>query len=150
RVCGAANAGRDSVKLLSIIQRHGPLSGELVLKPADFGLGLLPEKQQPDHVLQSVCGYCSTGCSLTTHLRDGAPIGLTPAADYPVNLGMACPKGWEALAVLDSPDRATTPLLRNSAGELEPVNWDTALHTFVNRMKSIQATHGPHSVAFLS
>ena len=34
---------------------------------------------------------------------------------------MACPKGWEALAVLDAPDRATTPLLRNAAGKLEPV-----------------------------
>jgi assimilatory nitrate reductase catalytic subunit len=147
---GAANAGRDSVKLLPLVQRNGPLSSELVLKPADFGLGLLPEKHHPNRVLQSVCGYCSTGCSLNAHLRDGAPIGLTPSADYPVNLGMACPKGWEALTVLDSPDRATTPLLRNSAGELEPVNWDTALRTFVNRIQSIQAKHGPHSVAFLS
>ncbi len=59
------------------------------------------------------------------------PSGLTPAPDYPVNLGMACPKGWEALAVLDSPDRAVTPLLKNSAGKLQPVDWDTALRTFV-------------------
>ena len=31
---------------------------------------------------------------------------------------MACPKGWEALAVLDVADRATTPLLRDARGKL--------------------------------
>jgi assimilatory nitrate reductase catalytic subunit len=121
----------------------------LVLKPAHFGLGLLPEKCQPDRLLKSVCGFCSTGCSLNVHLRDGEAIGLTPSANYPVNLGMACPKGWEALRVLDSPDRATVPLLRNSMERLEPVSWDMALRTFVGRIKSIQTKHGPHSVAFL-
>jgi assimilatory nitrate reductase catalytic subunit len=62
---------------------------------------------------------------------------------------MACPKGWEALTVLDSPERATTPLLRNSHGRLEPVDWNTAIQIFVERFKGIQAAHGPHSVAFL-
>ncbi|NJR43763.1 MAG: molybdopterin-dependent oxidoreductase, partial [Akkermansiaceae bacterium] len=62
----------------------------------------------------------------------------------------ACPKGWEALTVLDSPDRATTPLLRDTNGKLQPVGWDTALRTFVDRMRAVQSAHGPHSVAFLS
>jgi assimilatory nitrate reductase catalytic subunit len=111
---------------------------------------MLPHKNQPDRVSQSVCGFCSTGCNLNIHLRDNQAIGLTPADDYPVNLGMACPKGWEALAVLDSPDRAVRPLLRDSSGKLQPVSWDTALRTFVDRIKSIQSKHGKHSVAFLS
>ncbi len=133
-----------------IFQRTGPLTDELLLTPARFGLGLAPPNLQADAVAGSVCGFCSTGCNLNIHLCDGAATGLTPAADYPVNLGMACPKGWEALAVLDAPDRATTPLLRNGAGRLEPVSWDAALRTFVDRMKGIQAAHGPQSVAFLS
>ncbi len=133
-----------------LFQRDGPLTAELLLEPARFGLGLLPKHLQPDRVSQSVCGFCSTGCSLNIHLRDNKAIGLTPNASYPVNLGMACPKGWEALAVLDSPDRAVTPLLRNAAGNLQPVDWDTALRTFARRMKAIQNKHGPHAVAFLS
>ena len=68
---------------------------------------------------QSVCGFCSTGCSLNIHLRENQAVGLTPTQNYPVNSGMACPKGWEALAVLDSPDRAVTPLLRTDAGKLQ-------------------------------
>lgn len=133
-----------------LFQRDGPLTAELLLEPARFGLGLLPRNLQLERTAQSVCGFCSTGCSLNIHLRDDSAAGLTPATNYPVNLGMACPKGWEALAVLDSPDRAVTPLLKNSAGKLQPVDWDTALRTFVDRMKSIQDKHGPQSVAFLS
>src|SRR3954451_5035694 len=123
--------------LLPIYQRTGPLTEELLLEPAKFGLGLLPAKVKPDAVQKSVCGFCSTGCSLDLHMRDGQPAGLTPSIDYPVNLGMACPKGWEALAVLQSPDRASTPLVRNAAGHMEPVDWDTAMRSFVGRFKRI-------------
>jgi assimilatory nitrate reductase catalytic subunit len=133
-----------------LVQRKGPLTAELLLEPARFGLGLMPEKMQPDQVSPSICGFCSTGCSLNIHLRDNQAVGLTPTEGYPVNLGMACPKGWEALAVLDAPDRATSPLLRTAAGKLKPVDWDTALCSFVDRMRAIQQKHGPHSVAFLS
>jgi anaerobic selenocysteine-containing dehydrogenase len=133
-----------------IVDRHGPLTEELLLEPARFGLGLVPAARMPNAVTTSVCGYCSTGCNLKIHLRDGDAVGLTPARSYPVNLGMACPKGWEALTVLDSPDRATTPLLRDANGKLQPVGWDTALRTFVDRMRAVQTAHGPHSVAFLS
>lgn len=133
-----------------LFERHGPLTEELLQTPACFGLGMLPVTAQPDAVARSVCGFCSTGCALDLHLRNGAAVGLTPAVQYPVNQGMACPKGWEALAVLNSPDRATTPLLRGASGRLEPVDWDTALRMFVSRMKDIQAKHGVDSLAFLS
>ncbi|MBI1901309.1 MAG: molybdopterin-dependent oxidoreductase [Planctomycetia bacterium] len=96
-----------------------------------------------------VCGYCSTGCALEIHLKEGQAVGLTPAQSYPVNRGMACPKGWEALAVLNAPDRATAPLLRSERGKLQPVTWDTALSTFAARFKDIQQRHGPESVAWL-
>ena len=128
----------------------GPLTRDLLLSPGGFGLGRVPLKDKPDATTTSVCGYCSTGCSLNLHLKDGEAISLSPNTNYPVNLGMACPKGWEALTVLDAPDRATTPLLRDAAGKLQPVNWDTALKTFVARMQGIQSRHGPESVAFIS
>ena len=130
--------------------RSGPLTRELLLSPGGFGLGQLPEHARPDAVATLVCGYCSTGCGLRVHLRNEEPIGLTPATEHPVNLGMACPKGWEALSVLNAPDRAVTPLLRSASGRMEPVDWQTALNTFTGRFKAIQARHGPDSVAFLS
>lgn len=128
----------------------GPLTRALLRSPGGFGLGQVPAKSKPDAITTSVCGYCSTGCSLNLHLQDGRAVSLSPNTNYPVNLGMACPKGWEALTVLDAPDRATTPLLRDASGKLKPVDWKTALQTFVMRMQGIQARHGDDSVAFIS
>ncbi len=137
--------------MLPILRHHtGPLTRELLLTPGKFGLGHVPARSQPDAVTRMICGFCSTGCSLDIHLRGGQAIGLSPTADYSVNLGMACPKGWEALTVLKSADRATTPLLRGNHGRLEPVNWEVALQTFCQRMRDIQRRHGPDSIAFLS
>lgn len=128
----------------------GPLTRELLLQPSRFGLGQLPASRQPDATTNMVCGYCATGCSLKVHLRDGTAIGLSPATEYPVNLGMACPKGWEALEVLKAADRATTPWVRNPHGRLEPASWDTALSRMVGKFRALQAEHGPDAVAFLS
>jgi anaerobic selenocysteine-containing dehydrogenase len=133
-----------------LLQRTGPLTESIALSPSDFSPRLLPQQIQGDRSTASVCGFCSTGCNLNVHQRGEEAIGLSPATDYPVNLGMACPKGWEALAVLDAPDRATRPLLRSAAGKLEPVSWDVAATTFVERIQAIQREHGPQSVAFLS
>ena len=134
---------------LTLRQWDGPLTRLLVQQPGGFGLGQLPRQLTPDGVTTSVCGYCSTGCGLDVLLKDGRAVGVKPSAEYPVNLGMACPKGWEALSVLNSPDRATTPLLRNNSGKLAPVSWDIALSTFVEKFKSIQQRHGPEALAWL-
>ena len=129
--------------------KQGPLTRELLRSPGRFGLGQLPVRKQPDAIAASTCGFCGTGCGLNIHLKDGEAVSLSPRTEYPVNLGMACPKGWEALTVLDSGDRATTPLLRDLTGKLTPVDWETAATTFVDRFKSIQKQYGNEAVAFL-
>ena len=128
----------------------GPLTRELLRTPGKFGLGQVPADRAPDQVARMICGYCSTGCSLDVHLRDGQAVNVTPTTAYPVNLGMACPKGWEALAPMQAPDRLATPLLRGADGRLRAVDWTTAATTFAERMQAIQREHGPDSVAFLS
>jgi anaerobic selenocysteine-containing dehydrogenase len=128
----------------------GPLTRELARADAGFGIGQVPVGREPDAVVRSICGYCSTGCSLDVHLRDGVAVGLTPSTSYPVNLGAACPKGWEALSPLDSDARATTPLARDERGRLRPIGWEDALTRFVTGVRDVQRAHGPDSVAFLS
>ncbi len=129
----------------------GALTQDLVQHPGDFGLGRVPARLAPDDTTTMVCGYCSTGCGLNIHLKDGRAINLSADTHYPVNLGMACPKGWEALTPLSAPDRATAPLLRNTlTGELEPIDWERAMVLFTERFKEIHREHGPESCAFLS
>ncbi|HSI65052.1 MAG TPA: molybdopterin-dependent oxidoreductase [Candidatus Saccharimonadia bacterium] len=125
---------------------EGPLTSQLVLEPAKFGLGSMPATTQPAAVAKAICGFCSTGCGLKVHLDErGHAINLTPNTDYPVNLGMACPKGWEALTPLAAADRATTPLLLG-----KEVDWDTALQVFCLKFQAIMDKHGRESVAFIS
>lgn len=133
-----------------IYQTDGKFTEELRLEDAGLGLGHLPQRLKPDGVTTAVCGYCSTGCSLDVHIKDGKTCNLTPTHAYPVNQGEACPKGWEALSVLKAADRATTPLLRDSDGALKPVDWPTALQIFTERFKAVQQRHGADSVAYLS
>lgn len=134
-----------------LLREHdGPLTADLLLNPGGFGLGQVPARQKPDATTPMTCGFCSTGCSLTIHLKHGEAIGLSPTTKYPVNLGMACPKGWEALTVLQADDRAITPLLKDQDGRQQPIDWPTALQVFCDRMKQIQRKHGNDSVAFLS
>ncbi len=130
-------------------QRTGPLTDDLARVPGGFGLGQVPTRLAPDATTSMICGFCSTGCSLDIHLRRGEAINVSPSVDYPVNVGTACPKGWEALTPLRSPDRATSPMLRGKNGKLSPVEWPTAIDTFVTRFKAIQARYGDESVAFL-
>ena len=142
-------AGREDNTLFR--QWSGPLTRDLLLRPGDFGLGQVPARLRPDATTRSVCGFCSTGCSLDIHLQAGAAVNLTPTAGYPVNLGMACPKGWEALTPLAAPDRATRPLLRNPrTGRLEAVDWDHAMQVFTLRFRALIDQHGSESVALLS
>ncbi|MCP4170846.1 MAG: nitrate reductase, partial [Fuerstiella sp.] len=129
-------------------QRHGPLTNLLLREPGQFGLGQVPVLSKPDAITRSVCGYCSTGCSLNVHLQKGQGVNLSPTSEYPVNLGMACPKGWESLCVLDSPERAVTPLLKDQSGRLKPVGWEQAMQVFTDRFQGIQSEHGPRSTAF--
>jgi anaerobic selenocysteine-containing dehydrogenase len=131
-----------------LVRRDGPLTRELLQQPAKFGLGRMPGRIAPDQTTTMVCGFCSTGCGLDVLLKDGEAVGLTPSAKYPVNLGMACPKGWEALSPLRAPSRATTPLLQRN-GKLVPVSWDEALQEMVSRFQAIQEHHGKAAVAWI-
>ncbi len=143
------NKTLDRVKGL-LFERQGTLTSELLRRPAGFGLGQLPTRLLPDATTTTVCGFCSTGCGLDVHLKDGEGINLTPSKNYSVNLGLACPKGWEALTPLRAKDRARYPLLKDESGNLRRIDWATALETFSRRVRAIQAKHGPESVAFIS
>jgi len=138
--------------LKAFLKQHtGPLTRDLVLEPGNFGLGKVPARLKPASTVTSICGYCATGCQLKIHLdAEGNAINLTPQPGYPVNLGMACPKGWQALDPLTSGERADTPLLRDESGVLRPVDWATAMDAFTTRFKDLRDEHGRDSVAFLS
>lgn len=58
-----------------------------------------------------------------------------------------CQKGWTSPQVLTTPDRLTTPLIRNTAGHLTPASWDDALDLIASTITTIQAEHGRDAIA---
>lgn len=141
---------KNAETLARLVRNHeGPLTRELVRKPGRFGLGQVPSRLAPDAVAHSICGFCATGCGLKLHLRDGEACNVSPDPDYPVNRGMACPKGWEALAPLDADDRATHPLVKDADGRLLRTSWTEAMDRFVEGVRGVQGQYGESAFAFL-
>jgi assimilatory nitrate reductase catalytic subunit len=100
--------------------------------------------------VNTTCGYCSTGCSLSVIVNNGEILSVKGTQDYPVNQGFACVKGLQFLNHLDSVDRATFPLLKDEHGDFQKVDWRTSLEVFCSRFKKIQECYGKNSVAFIS
>ena len=143
-----ASKAKNSIENL-LRRRTGPMTEELRLGYTEDIDRSVPQSQRGSQTASAICGFCSTGCSLDIQSSQEGPLALTPNQSYPVNQGMACPKGWEALTPLFAEDRATQPLLRNDSGALVPTDWDQALKLFTTRFKEIQTRHGPDSLAWI-
>ena len=69
-------------------------------------------------------------------------VGVTPDLDGPVNQGALCVKGQFGFDFVSSPDRLTTPLIRE--GEtFRRASWDEALGLVARRLGELKRLHGP-------
>lgn len=96
----------------------------------------------------TTCPHCATGCQYYLVVKDGKIVD-TEAVDGPSNKGLLCVKGRSgSFDFVQSPDRLTTPLVRNAeTGELEPATWDEALSLVASRMGSIRDEFGGQALA---
>jgi anaerobic selenocysteine-containing dehydrogenase len=102
---------------------------------------------QPERWVQTASVLHSDGDAFDLAVQDGRIVGVRGRAEDRVNRGRLGPKdlfGWQAT---QSPDRLTQPLLRVN-GELEPVDWDTAMNAIVERSRTLLETKGPGSIGF--
>ena len=73
-------------------------------------------------------------------------VAIVGNAQFPVNKGGLCVKGWSAAGTLAHRDRLTAPLIRDANGTLKPATWEAALDTIATRVRAIQAAHGADAV----
>ncbi len=98
------------------------------------------------HTVRSHCPYCSLQCGIEITAGD-RPASLQPQAEFPVNRGGLCSKGWSATDLLDHPERLTTPLVRDrKGGELREASWDEALGRIAAAITTAQREHGNDAV----
>ncbi|MGQ3902365.1 formate dehydrogenase subunit alpha [Mixta calida] len=97
---------------------------------------------------KTVCTYCGVGCSFEMWTRDRHILKVQPVAHAPVNGISTCLKGKFGWDFVNSPQRLTTPLIREN-GRFRPASWDEALDRVAQRMKEIAAQHGGDSIGFI-
>ncbi|MBE3010715.1 molybdopterin-dependent oxidoreductase [Microbispora sp. NEAU-D428] len=105
-------------------------------RPADAGNGV-------GAAVDTHCPYCALQCGMTLSPAGRASVRVRPRDP---SAGGLCQKGWTAAALLGSPARLTTPLVRDG-GTLRPASWDEALGLVARRIKEIAAERGPDAVA---
>jgi NADH-quinone oxidoreductase subunit G len=94
-----------------------------------------------NHV-STVCTHCGDGCKVTLGVRqanDGTEIIRADNRDKSgINGDFLCAKGRFGFDFVESKDRLTKPLVRNSAGKLEPATWEQAIRVVATKLKEIR------------
>jgi len=103
---------------------------------------------QGARVTRTHCPYCSLQCGMTLQLKGRAALEVLPWAEFPVNEGGLCRKGWTAAELRGSRERLTTPMIKDrTTGELRAAGWAEALDLIAGRIQHLQASYGADSVA---
>ncbi|HET6383578.1 MAG TPA: nitrate reductase [Armatimonadota bacterium] len=98
---------------------------------------------------EAICPYCGVGCRLVARARNGRVISVRGAADAAANHGRICPKGATLAQVIDTPDRAIAPLIREDRSRpFRAVSWDEANRFLADRLNAIIAENGPSAFGF--
>lgn len=92
------------------------------------------------------CPYCALQCAMTLTRGPGGRVEVT-ARDFPTNRGGLCQKGWTSAELLSTPDRLTTPLVRDRKGEHRAATWEEAYRVIVEGVRTAQARRGKDAVA---
>jgi formate dehydrogenase major subunit len=84
----------------------------------------------------TVCPYCSVGCGIVVHTKDGKIINTEGDPDHPTNEGTLCSKGASIYQMVNNPQRLTKPKYRApGAKEWKDVEWDWALDEIAKKVK---------------
>ncbi len=128
-----------------LIARFGPHLN--VAPPGGWNAGIEVDREVKTH-----CCFCGQQCGIVLKVKDDEVVGFEPWYEFPFNEGKLCPKGVKRYLQGSHPDRLLSPMERDpgSPDGFRKVGWDHALDRVVSEIHTIQAEHGPDSVAMLS
>ncbi len=89
--------------------------------------------------IPSNCHFCSGGCALLLHIKDGKLIHLDGNPDNPINEGTLCPKAASLAQVAYSPDRPKNPLYRAPGSDkFVDITWEEAYDRIAKKIKEVR------------
>lgn len=116
-------------------------TGTLISKPFKFR-----GRPWAFDVTPGICSFCSSGCQIEYHARNGR-IERVTSSDDGYNRGNLCINGRFGFAAFNAPDRITSPLMKDGSGQLKKATWDDALRTAAKGLKEAAALSGGSAVA---
>ncbi len=100
----------------------------------------------PTESLRTVCNRdCPDACGLIATVEDGRLVRLGGDPAHPVTRGFLCSRTSQFPVRQNSPDRLTSPLLRDGA-RFRPVSWEEALAFAAEKLLAIRAESGPAAI----
>ncbi|HTX74296.1 MAG TPA: formate dehydrogenase subunit alpha [Rectinemataceae bacterium] len=121
-------------------------TGALVEKPYRAELRAASYFPGMSNPVRTTCTYCGVGCQIDLHVLDGRVVRVEGAEGILPNDGRLCVKGRFGNDFLHSPERLTTPLIREGSG-FRRASWDEALDAAARGFLDIKKKHGPEALA---
>jgi len=97
---------------------------------------------------ESVCGFCSCGCSIIVEHEDNEVFKISEDPDLGVNHGFLCAKGRFGYELINSPEREKTSKIKKSDG-FKDVSLDEAIEFASARLTEIKDKYGADSIGVL-
>jgi len=88
---------------------------------------------------KTICPYCSVGCGIIVHTKEGKVVNTEGDPDHPISEGTLCSKGQSLYQIINNPMRLTKPKYRAAgASEWKEVEWDWTLDEIAKRIKKVR------------
>jgi formate dehydrogenase major subunit len=85
----------------------------------------------------TACNFCSCGCGMVCHVKDGKLLNLEGDPDHVINEGALCSKGAAMRETHESAQRAKVPLYRAPGSDRwQKIGWDEALDRIAKGIKA--------------
>jgi formate dehydrogenase major subunit len=111
----------------------------LGLKPSEVQAAAKSAKLSGTKEYTTACNFCSCGCGMVCHVRDGKLLNLEGDPDHVVNEGALCSKGAAMRATHESDQRVKTPLYRAPGSDKwEQISWDEAIEKIAKKVKTVR------------
>jgi formate dehydrogenase major subunit len=84
----------------------------------------------------TICCFCSVGCGILVHTREGKVINTEGDPEHPISEGSLCSKGGSIYQVVNNESRLQKPLYRAPGSAVwKDVEWDWALDQIARKIK---------------
>ena len=99
--------------------------------------------------IRTTCSYCGVGCQIYLHVKENKVVKVTGVEGVAPNYGSLCVKGRFGFNFVNSPERLTTPLIKEN-GKFRDATWEEAIDLVAKKLSGIKNEFGADSIGVLT